>query len=321
MEILIISGLSGGGKSRAASFLEDIGYYTVDNLPAEMMMKFAGFCAASSGRYDRVALVYDVRSGEPTDMLIDTLEQLKASGVNCRMLFLEADTPTIINRYKETRRMHPLQAKGLSIEEAVRRERVLMQPVRDHADFVLDTSSLSTAKLRSELLNLFGTPSDRGGLNVSVLSFGFKHGIPIEADLVFDVRFMPNPYYVAELKNKTGLDQEVRDFVFSFQQTHEFMEQLEKMIGFLLPLYSEEQHHRHDVRPGLTGYAQVHGRNTVSWQDKFEMDVKYADHITFLGDLKIIWDSVMAAFVRRDGISSETSVTMEEFMGNGMVAK
>ena len=175
MEILIISGLSGGGKSKAASFLEDIGYYTVDNLPAEMMMKFAGFCAASSGRYDRVALVYDVRSGEPTDMLIDTLEQLKASGVNCRMLFLEADTPTIINRYKETRRMHPLQAKGLSVEEAVRRERALMQPVRDHADFVLDTSSLSTAKLRSELLNLFGTPSDRGGLNVSVLSFGFKH--------------------------------------------------------------------------------------------------------------------------------------------------
>ena len=218
MEILIISGLSGGGKSKAASFLEDIGYYTVDNLPAEMMMKFAGFCAASSGRYDRVALVYDVRSGEPTDMLIDTLEQLKASGVNCRMLFLEADTPTIINRYKETRRMHPLQAKGLSVEEAVRRERALMQPVRDHADFVLD----------------------RGGLNVSVLSFGFKHGIPIESDLVFDVRFMPNPYYVAELKNKTGLDQEVRDFVFSFRQTHEFMAQLEKMITFLLPLYSEE---------------------------------------------------------------------------------
>ena len=259
MEILIISGLSGGGKSKAASFLEDIGYYTVDNLPAEMMMKFAGFCAASSGRYDRVALVYDVRSGEPTDMLIDTLEQLKASGVNCRMLFLEADNQTIVNRYKETRRMHPLQKKGESVEqairraeecgaaapavpvkEAVRRERALMQPVRDHADFVLDTSSLSTAKLRSELLNLFGTPSDRGGLNVSVLSFGFKHGIPIESDLVFDVRFMPNPYYVAELKNKTGLDQEVRDFVFSFRQTHEFMAQLEKMITFLLPLYSEE---------------------------------------------------------------------------------
>lgn len=149
--------------------------------------------------------------------------------------------------------MHPLQAKGLSVEEAVRRERVLMQPVRDHADFVLDTSSLSTAKLRSELLNLFGTPSDRGGLNVSVLSFGFKHGIPIEADLVFDVRFMPNPYYVAGLKNKTGLDQEVRDFVFSFQQTHEFMEQLEKMIGFLLPLYSEEGKTALVIAIGCTG--------------------------------------------------------------------
>ena len=182
MEILIISGLSGGGKSKAASFLEDIGYYTVDNLPAEMMMKFAGFCAASSGRYDRVALVYDVRSGEPTDMLIDTLEQLKASGVNCRMLFLEADTPTIINRYKETRRMHPLQAKGLSVEEAVRRERALMQPVRDHADFVLDTSSLSTAKLRSEMLNLFGTPSDRGAHRLLVRG----HRVPYVAELMVE---------------------------------------------------------------------------------------------------------------------------------------
>ena len=240
MEILIITGLSGGGKSRAASYLEDIGYYTVDNLPAEMMVKFADFCAGSSGRYDRVALVYDVRSGEPTDILIETLERLKASGVNCRMLFLEADNQTIVNRYKETRRMHPLQKKGESVEQAIRREREWMQPVRDHADFVLDTSALSIAKLRSELLDLFGQQGDRGGLAVNVLSFGFKHGIPIEADLVFDVRFMPNPYYVPELKNKTGLDQAVRDFVFSFRQTNDFMEQLEKMLTFLLPLYAEE---------------------------------------------------------------------------------
>ena len=253
MEILIISGLSGGGKSKAASFLEDIGYYTVDNLPAEMMMKFAGFCAASSGRYDRVALVYDVRSGEPTDMLIDTLEQLKASGVNCRMLFLEADTPTIINRYKETRRMHPLQAKGLSVEEAVRRERALMQPVRDHADFVLDTSSLSTAKLRSEMLNLFGTPSDRGGLNVSVLSFGFKHGIPIESDLVFDVRFMPNPYYVAELKNKTGLDKEVVEYIMQFEEAHGLLQRMEDLVGYALPLYVKEGKSQLTIAVGCTG--------------------------------------------------------------------
>ena len=275
MEILIITGLSGGGKSRAASYLEDIGYYTVDNLPAEMMVKFADFCAGSSGRYDRVAQVYDVRSGEPTDILIETLERLKASGVNCRMLFLEADNQTIVNRYKETRRMHPLQKKGESVEQAIRREREWMQPVRDHADFVLDTSALSIAKLRSELLDLFGQQGDRGGLAVNVLSFGFKHGIPIEADLVFDVRFMPNPYYVPELKNnkaldertrrtpvapftavlknKTGLDQAVRDFVFSFRQTNDFMEQLEKMLTFLLPLYAEEGKSALVIAIGCTG--------------------------------------------------------------------
>ena len=240
MEILIISGLSGSGKSRAATYLEDIGYYIVDNLPAEMMVKFADFCAASSGRYDRVALVYDVRAAEPFDLLIDTLERLKTTGVNCRMLFLEASTKTIINRYKETRRVHPLSGKGYNIEQAVQVEREMMWPIRDHADFIVDTTSFSTAKLRSELLNLFGDQSDRTGLSVNVLSFGFKHGIPIEADLVFDVRFMPNPYYVAELKEKTGLDENVRDFVLGFQQTRSFLEKLQEMLTFLLPLYAEE---------------------------------------------------------------------------------
>ena len=240
MEILIISGLSGSGKSRAATYLEDIGYYIVDNLPAEMMVKFADFCAASSGRYDRVALVYDVRAAEPFDLLIDTLERLKTTGVNCRMLFLEASTKTIINRYKETRRVHPLSGKGYNIEQAVQVEREMMWPIRDHADFIVDTTSFSTAKLRSELLNLFGDQSDRTGLSVNVLSFGFKHGIPIEADLVFDVRFMPNPYYVAELKEKTGLDEYVRDFVLGFHQTRSILEKLQEMLTFLLPLYAEE---------------------------------------------------------------------------------
>jgi UPF0042 nucleotide-binding protein len=136
---------------------------------------------------------------------------------------------------------------------SVQTERELLQPVRDNADFILDTTSLSTAKLRSELLNLFGTQGDRQGLNVNVLSFGFKHGIPIEADLVFDVRFMPNPFYEEELKHKTGLDQPVRDFVFSFRQTHDFMEQLEKMLSFLLPLYSEEGKTVLVIAVGCTG--------------------------------------------------------------------
>lgn len=253
MEILIISGMSGSGKSKAASYLEDIGYYIVDNLPAEMMAKFAEFCASSSGRYDRVALVYDVRAGEPFHLLIGTLERIKASGVNCRMLFLETATKDLINRYKETRRVHPLAGKGLNVEQAVEAEREMLLPVRDHADFIINTTSFSTAKLRSELLSLFGDQKDRVGLHVNVLSFGFKHGVPLDADLVFDVRFMPNPYYVEELKKRTGLEEDVRDFVFSFQQTHDFMEHLQKMLSFLLPLYAEEGKTALVIAIGCTG--------------------------------------------------------------------
>ena len=240
MEILVISGLSGSGKSRVASYLEDIGYYIVDNLPAEMMVVVADFCAASKGRYDRVALVYDVRTGEPAQKLIDALERMKSSGINCRMLFLEADTQSIINRYKETRRSHPLAEAGATVAQALQKERILLQPVRDHADYVLDTSGFSTSKLHAEILNLFGDATLEDGMHVNVLSFGFKNGIPVEADLVMDVRFMPNPYYIEELKRKTGLDDAVRDYVFSFSQTNDFMKRLKDMLSFLLPLYSEE---------------------------------------------------------------------------------
>ena len=225
MEILIISGLSGSGKSRAATFLEDIGYYIVDNLPAEMMLKFANFCTASGGRYDRVALVYDVRAGEPFQRLVD----------------------------KETRRSHPLCAEGLSIEEAVRRERELLAPVRERADFVLDTSAFSTAKLRSELLSLFGGGDTQQALNVSVMSFGFKNGLPLEADLVFDVRFLPNPYYVPELKHLTGLDEPVREYVFASEAAGRFLERLEPLLAFLLPQYLQEGRTELVIAVGCTG--------------------------------------------------------------------
>ena len=229
MEILIISGMSGAGKSRAAICLEDSGYYIVDNLPAEMMVKFAEFCAAAGGRYDRLAFVYDVRAGEPFDRLTGAVEELRRQGLRCRLLFLEADTKTIINRYKETRRSHPLCGDGASIEEAVARERAMLAPVRAQADLVLDTSAFSTAKLRSTLLTLLGGGSG-GGLHVTVLSFGFKNGLPPEADLVLDVRFLPNPYYVPELKRLTGLDSAVRDYVMNAAATEEFWRRLTPMV-------------------------------------------------------------------------------------------
>ena len=253
MELLIITGMSGSGKSRAASILEDIGFYIVDNLPAEMMVKFADFCAASRDHYKRVALVYDVRAGEPFDLLLGTLERIKANDINCRMLFLDTDTPTIINRYKETRRSHPLSDGERSIQEAAELERSMLQAVQDHADIVLDTSALSVGKLRSELLSLFGSERDRRGIHVDVMSFGYKHGLPMEADLVFDVRFLPNPYYVPELKRRTGLEQSVRDYVFNSEQTHEFLRQLETMLKFLLPQYSAEGKSVLVVGIGCTG--------------------------------------------------------------------
>lgn len=252
MEILIVTGLSGSGKSRAATFLEDAGYYTVDNLPAEMMLRFADFCAASGGRYDRLAFVYDVRAGEPFSRLTDAVDELKERNVRCRLLFLEADTQTIIHRYKETRRSHPLCAAGVSIESAIEQERALLSPVRQSADVVLDTSAFSTAKLRSTLLSLFAAAGE-GQLHVNVMSFGFKNGLPPEADLVLDVRFLPNPYYVPALKPLTGLDSAVRDYVMEHRQTAAFFDSLTPLMDYLLPQYRQEGRTELVIAVGCTG--------------------------------------------------------------------
>ena len=253
MEILIISGLSGAGKSKAASFLEDMGFYIVDNMPAAMILKFAEFCAGGNGRYDRVALVYDVRTANSFTELFDVLDKLRAMEGACRMLFLEAEPEVIIKRYKETRRRHPLADQTDCLEEAVRRERELMQPVRERADYIIDTSRTSTAQLRGELLRLFGDPEEKGGMTVSVTSFGFKYGLPLDADLVFDVRFMPNPFYIEELRPRTGLDQAVNDYVFSFQQTQDYLKRLKDLLAFSLPLYAEEGKTSLVIAVGCTG--------------------------------------------------------------------
>ncbi len=240
MEILLISGLSGGGKSRAASFLEDVGFYIVDNMPAGMILKFAEFCAAGSGRYNRVALVYDVRTADTFDEFLDVLDTLRQREYDCKLLFLEADVGTIIKRYKETRRLHPLQERAGSLAAAVDREIGMMAPVRERADVIINSTTYSTARLRGELLRLFGGAQSAGELQVSLVSFGFKHGLPLEADLVFDVRFMPNPFYIDSMRTKTGLDAQVRNYVFSFRETEQFMEKLRDLLGFVLPLYREE---------------------------------------------------------------------------------
>ena len=253
MEILIISGLSGAGKSRAASYLEDMGFYIVDNMPAAMILKFAEFCAGGNGRYDRVALVYDVRTANSFAELFDVLDKLKAMDGVCRMLFLEASPETIIKRYKETRRRHPLAGQADSLEEAVRKERELMASVRDRADFVIDTSRTPTAQLRGELLRLVDTRGEKGGMTVNVTSFGFKYGLPMEADLVIDVRFMPNPFYIEGLRPQTGLDGPVADYVFSFPQTKEFLKKLEDLIAFTMPLYAEEGKTTLSIAVGCTG--------------------------------------------------------------------
>lgn len=253
MEFVIISGLSGAGKSKTASILEDIGFYVVDNLPAALIPKLAELCMASPGKYDRVALVTDIRGGQTFDGLFEALEALQDLGCAYRILFVEAGEETIIKRYKETRRSHPLARSGRSLDEAVRLEKTALAPVRSRAEYIIDTSALSTAKLRGEVLRLFGNGGAQQAMSVSVISFGFKYGIPIEADLVFDVRFLPNPYYIAELRHQTGLDDGVYNFVFGYQQTKDFMQHLENLMSFLLPLYVEEGKTALVIGIGCTG--------------------------------------------------------------------
>ena len=254
MEFIIISGMSGAGKSRAASFMEDMDFFCVDNLPAPLIPKFAELGMAGAGEYDRVVLVTDVRSGTRFDGLFQALDDLKAMKCSYRILFMEASDEVIIKRYKETRRSHPLAESCDSLEQAIDLERRMLAPLRERAEYIIDTSNLSTAKLRGELRRLFAKGGAlEGRMDVRVTSFGFKHGVPMEADLVFDVRFLPNPYYVAELRPRTGLDQGVRDYVFSGGQAQEFLNRLGDFVTWLLPRYEEEGKTALVIAVGCTG--------------------------------------------------------------------
>ena len=253
MEFLIISGLSGAGKSRAADVLEDLEFYCVDNLPTAVLTKFAELCLATRGRYERVALVTDVRGQESFTELFDALDELYRMGVNYRILYVEASEGTIDRRYKESRRPHPLALNGCSIQEAVRREEELLRPVRERADYILNTTGLTLAMLQHRIHGFFVEGKQRRDILVNVVSFGFKYGIPMDADLVFDVRFLPNPYYVEELRPQSGMDEPVQNYVLRSDTARDFLERLTGMIDFLLPQYAEEGRYAVTIGIGCTG--------------------------------------------------------------------
>ncbi len=253
MQFIIVSGLSGAGKSITAANLEDLGFYCVDNMPAEMIPQFANICLATKGRYEKVALVTDVRGSLTFDTLFQSLEQLDAMHLEYTIVFMEASTETIIKRYKETRHLHPLTKNGDSVSQAIERERNLLAPIRNRANVIIDTSNLSTGKLRGMLIDLVEGGARERAMRVNVISFGFKYGLPLDADLVFDVRFLPNPYYIPELKMQSGLDDGVRNFVFQYQQTKDFLQKTEDLLAFLLPNYVDEGKTDLVIAVGCTG--------------------------------------------------------------------
>ena len=250
MEILIITGLSGAGKSRAADICEDLGYYCVDNLPAALVGRFAALCLATHGRYERVALVMDARSVTSFEELDAALTELSDLDCEVRVLYLEADIPTLLRRYKESRRPHPLGTPGMSIRQAIEQERAFLAPLRARADFIIKTDSAPLNKLKAKICDCIRPEERRFAVNLT--SFGYKKGIPPEADLVFDVRCLPNPYYEPDLQHLTGLDTPVADYVFRNENAHVLLEKLTALLDFLIPLYQSDRQEL-NIAIGCTG--------------------------------------------------------------------
>ena len=252
MKIVIISGMSGAGKSSAVKAMEDAGFYCVDNMPPQLIPAFAEICKQTNGEIEKVGLVVDMRSGAMFGELFGALEKLKDANIEYEILFLEANDEVLISRYKQTRRSHPLSPDG-GVTEGIVKERELLSDIRLKAAYIIDTSSLTTLQLKEEVNKIFVSGCEYKSMVIKVESFGFKHGIPHDADLVFDVRFLPNPFYIPELKAKTGLNHEVSSYVFSFEQTNVFVKQLQDMVSFLIPHYMEEGKTELVIAIGCTG--------------------------------------------------------------------
>lgn len=252
MQYTIVTGMSGSGKTRVIRYLEDMGYFCIDNMPPVLIPKFSEMLSSVNGNFNNVALVIDIRVGDMINELLSQIQDLKNKGYDCRLLYLNADDETIVKRYKEQRRPHPLDnANGLLA--SIQQEREMLKALYNAADYVIDTSRLSAQDLLKEIKEIYASKDSKRGLEINVMAFGFKYGMPLDADLVFDVRCFPNPFYIDELKHKTGNDKEVQDYVMSFKTAVEFMEKLQDMMAFMIPLYIEEGKVSLSIAIGCTG--------------------------------------------------------------------
>ena len=249
--LVIVTGMSGSGKTQACRFLEDLGYFCVDNLPPVFIPKFVELCAHASSHVSRVVLVVDTRSREFFDNLIQVLEEMDKNNLDYEMLFMDASDDVIIRRYKETRRRHPM-APTSRISEGVAKERSRLKGVREKATYIIDTSNFAKTELRDKIRQLFGK-HEGIGMNISVLSFGFKYGMPLDADMVLDVRFLPNPFYIENLKHKSGTVQEVADYILEKTVTQDFLKKLDPFVEFLVPQYVKEGKSQLVIAVGCTG--------------------------------------------------------------------
>ena len=253
MELIIVTGMSGAGKSQASNTLEDMGFYCVDNVPPAIIPAFIDMSDAN-GHFSKMALITDIRGGELFKSIDEVLKGLDERNFEYKILFLDASDEVLIRRYKENRRTHPLNKNGkLSLASAVEKERKALKKIRSRADYIIDTTNLLTRELKEELERIFILEKEYNSLMVSVMSFGFKYGIPADADLVFDVRFLPNPFYVEELRNQTGNDQPVVDYICRYPQTFEYLKLEAKRFDFLIPQYINEGKSQLVISVGCTG--------------------------------------------------------------------
>lgn len=252
MRLVVVTGMSGSGKRTAMKMLEDAGYYCVDNLPVQLIDMFAELISQKNTELSKVALGIDARADQPFDAVEKSLERIKEKDLTFEILFLETSDQVLLKRYKESRRLHPLSQNG-RVDEGIQREREVLKNIKANANYVIDTSGLLTRELKEELDKIFVEDEKYNNLMINIVSFGFKNGIPQDSDLVFDVRFLPNPFYIEELKLLTGLDKQVQDYVMSFEESEVFLNKLEEMLLFLIPNYIKEGKYQLVIAIGCTG--------------------------------------------------------------------